>query len=90
METKKLNMYKISPVLIVSLITIIIVGGITYYGWKQLSLVKAEQKELSITNEGLVLKIDELNTNLSTTQQNMAQIFLDFCFIFSDVALFAI
>jgi len=77
METKKLNMYKISPVLIVSLITIIIVGGITYYGWKQLSLVKAEQKELSITNEGLVLKIDELNTNLSTTQQNMAQIFLD-------------
>lgn len=76
METKRLNMHNLSPVLIPSLI-IIIIGGIAYYGWKQLSIVKAQQNELAITNESLILKIDELSTNLSNTQKNTAQIFLD-------------
>lgn len=77
METKKLHIGKISPIWITGAVATIIIAGIVFYGWKQLSTIKAQQNELAITNESLVLKIDELNTNLSNTQQNMAQIFLD-------------
>lgn len=76
MDIKKLITQRVSPLLETNLFFIVVIVGLSFYGFKMITDLKNEQKDLETNNQGLISKVDSLEQDLENTKKNTTELFL--------------